>query len=61
MTKQSGSLIHNGTKFYFEIDENGYIWIIKDNTRFNVGQVRPLNSQDNIEDTIHEMLYGAGY
>lgn len=60
--EKSGSVNHNGKVYFYELDENGYVWIKQnDGTRFNVGQVRPLTPSDNIVEVVHDMLHGAGY
>lgn len=60
--EKNGSVNHKGTIYFYELDEQGYVWIRKnDGTRFNVGQVRPLNRLDNIVEVVHDMLNGAGY
>ncbi|OFX64553.1 MAG: hypothetical protein A2W84_01505 [Bacteroidetes bacterium GWC2_40_13] len=61
MKTQKGSVNHNGQKYDYEVDENGYIWIQQKLGKTNIGQVRPVNSSDNIENIVHQMLDAGGY
>lgn len=61
MKTQKGSVIHNGKKFDYEVDEHGFIWLIQGLGKTNIGQVRPINSSDNIESLVHQMLDGGGF
>lgn len=59
--KKQGYVIHNGTLFYYDVDENGYIGLYIGHGKSNYGQVRPLTETDDVEKCVHDMLDGAGY
>lgn len=59
--EKKGIVNHNGRNYSYEIDDDRYLWIVINNMRHNVGQVRPLNSRDNVEEIVHEMLNAMGY
>jgi len=61
MKKKNGFVIHNGIKYEYEVDENGYVWILKEPGKLNIGQVRPISYTDNIEEIVHDMLDAGGY
>ena len=61
MKTQKGSVIHSGQKFDYEVDENREIWIIQGLGKINIGQVRPVNLSDNIENIVYQMLDHGGY
>lgn len=58
---KSGSIIHNSQRFDYEIDEQGYIWILMEMGKTNIGQVKPINPHSDLERILHEMLDGGGY
>ena len=59
--KKRGSIVHNSQKFEYEIDEHGYIWLLMEMGKTNIGQVKPVTAQTDIERVVHEMLDGGGY
>lgn len=56
-----GTIIHNSQRFEYEIDEHGYIWLLIETGKTNVGQVKSVTHRDNIEKVLHKMLDGGGY
>lgn len=59
--KKHGSIIHNSQNFDYEIDEHGYIWLLLEMGKTNIGQVLPVTQHTDIERVLHEMLDGGGY
>lgn len=59
--KKQGFVIHNGTRFDYEVDVNGYIGLYIGLGKSNDGQIRPLTEWDDAEKCVHDMLDGAGY
>jgi hypothetical protein len=47
---------HNQIDYIYEIDKNGIIWIVRNNTKINIGQIRALNKKDNVEKIIIQMI-----
>ena len=59
---KKGSVIHNGKKFDYIVDENRYVWFYDPlGAKTNMGQVRPLTNLDDVEDVVIQMLKGSGY
>lgn len=59
--KKQGTVIYNEKPYEYTIDEDNYIWIINKGVKTNTGQVRPLNSLDNVEEVVLEMLKHGAY
>lgn len=59
--KKQGYVIHNGTRFDYEVDEYGYIGLYIGLGKTNYGQRQPLKERDDVEKCVHEMLIVAGY
>lgn len=60
--KKHGSLIHNDCNYEYEVDDQFFVWIIKqDGSRTNIGQHRPLLPHANVEEAVRAMLRAGGY
>jgi hypothetical protein len=59
--KKRGSVIYNGLVYNYEIDESRYICILEGGIKTNIGQIRPLQPSDDIEEVVLEMLRCGGY
>jgi len=60
--RKKGTVLYNGRKVKYMVDENRYVWFYdSDNARINIGQVRPLDYSDNVEEVIIEMLVAGGF
>ena len=54
--KKSKTLKVQGNIYEYEIDESNFIFIKEGTTFISVGQLRPLDSTENIEKDISEMI-----
>ncbi len=59
--EKRNSIIHNSQKFEYEIDKHGYVWLILKMGKTNIGQVKSVTPNTDIERVLHEMLDGGGY
>ncbi|EKT4499984.1 hypothetical protein SL054_002489 [Flavobacterium psychrophilum] len=60
MTKKI-NIVENGQSFDFELDENGYIWLLNnefEGSKINIGQVSGnIRTIESAESNAREMLY----
>ena len=60
--KNTGTVIYNGRVYKYEVDERRYVWIIDGpGSKSNIGQVRPLEYSEDVEDVVIQMLESGGY
>ena len=59
--EKHGFIIHNSHRYEYEIDEQGFVWLLIEPGKTNIGQVKPVNPLSDIERILHEMLDGGGY
>ena len=63
MREQKFNLFLENKNFDFEIDRDGYVWIVEKNEKFqmpektNIGQLRPITSLEESKEIGKVMLY----
>lgn len=63
MKEQKFTLNLEGKNFDFEIDRDGYVWIVEKNEKFqmpektNIGQLRPVYNLEEAKEVGKVMLY----
>ena len=57
-----GSIIHNGKRKQYEVDQFGDVWLKEGNVKTNIGQVKPIdpNNENEIKDLVEAMLISLG-
>lgn len=62
--KDKFSVNYKGESFHFEVDDNGFVWLLEiqnNNIKTNNGQIKPARNKEEAEQIAKEMLYSMGY